>query len=185
MIKDFIPARTSLASGLVIKQHLLERNKYPQPQVSYSNESELTGSINVGEIEGGAAGMFNQFNSESFAPGGINNLSITQSWSVTTPSVSGSVTTIHESQEEFYNGELSGSVMLITNGELNPHCEQFKNPAFVGANYGLRIYRQASGFNEGFFLDSDNSPTNGYISLYYGPEPGSPLAAPNNDSRSS
>jgi hypothetical protein len=27
MIKDFIPARTSLASGVVIKQHLLERNK--------------------------------------------------------------------------------------------------------------------------------------------------------------
>ena len=33
MIKDFIPARTSLASGLLIKQHLLERNKYPQPQL--------------------------------------------------------------------------------------------------------------------------------------------------------
>ena len=33
MIKDFIPARTSLASGINIKQHLLERNKYPQPQL--------------------------------------------------------------------------------------------------------------------------------------------------------
>ena len=27
MIKDFVPARTSLASGIVVKQHLLERNK--------------------------------------------------------------------------------------------------------------------------------------------------------------
>ena len=35
MIKDFVPARTSLASGIVIKQHLLERNKYPQPQVYF------------------------------------------------------------------------------------------------------------------------------------------------------
>jgi hypothetical protein len=34
MIKDFVPARTSLASGIVVKQHLLERNKYPQPQVN-------------------------------------------------------------------------------------------------------------------------------------------------------
>jgi hypothetical protein len=34
MIKDFVPARTSLASGIVIKQHLLERNKYPQPKVN-------------------------------------------------------------------------------------------------------------------------------------------------------
>ena len=62
MIKDFIPARTSLASGLVVKQHLLERNKYPQPQVSHSNESELSGSIDMVEIEGGAGGMFNPFN---------------------------------------------------------------------------------------------------------------------------
>ena len=30
MIKDFTPARTSLSSGVVIKQHLLERNKYKQ-----------------------------------------------------------------------------------------------------------------------------------------------------------
>jgi hypothetical protein len=33
MIKDFVPARTSLASGIIIKQHILERNKVPQPQV--------------------------------------------------------------------------------------------------------------------------------------------------------
>ena len=52
MIKDFIPVRTSLASGLVVKQHLLERNKYPQPQVSYTNESELTGSITSPSIVG-------------------------------------------------------------------------------------------------------------------------------------
>jgi hypothetical protein len=34
MIKDFTPARASLASGVVIKQTLLERNKYPQPEVN-------------------------------------------------------------------------------------------------------------------------------------------------------
>ena len=62
MIKDFVPARTSLASGLVVKQHLLERNKYKQPSVSYSNESELSSSIEVGTFSGGAAGMFNPFN---------------------------------------------------------------------------------------------------------------------------
>ena len=62
MIKDFIPARTSLASGIVIKQHLLERNKYPQPQVSYSDEL-LTGSIDIGDIEGGPGGILNPYNS--------------------------------------------------------------------------------------------------------------------------
>ncbi len=176
MIKDFIPARTSLASGLVIKQHLLERNKYPQPQMSYSNELELSGSIDMVEIEGGAAGMFNQYNSESFAPEGINNLSITQSWSVTTPSLSGSVTTIHDSQDEFYNGELSGSVMLVTNGELNPHCEMFKNPNFTPVNYKIRMYNEESGSTEDRFLEPLNQPTNGYIQTFYGDPPSNPLA---------
>jgi hypothetical protein len=47
MIKDFVPARTSLASGIVIKQHLLERNKYPQPQVNnYSTIAYYTSGSN-------------------------------------------------------------------------------------------------------------------------------------------
>ena len=176
IIKDFVPTRTSLASGIVIKQHLLERNKYPQPQVSTSDESELSGSINMFAITGGAAGVFNEFNSVDFAPGGINNLSITQSWSVTTPSLSGSVTTIHDSQDEFYDGELSGSVMLITNGELNPHCEQFKNPIFLAAKYKLRIYNETAGYSKDKFLNNQNSPTAGCIQTFYGSPPSPPLA---------
>ena len=39
MIKDFTPARTSLASGIVVKQHLLERNRQRPAQVSSSNET--------------------------------------------------------------------------------------------------------------------------------------------------
>ena len=31
-IKDFIPAKVSAATGISIKQHLLERQKYPEPQ---------------------------------------------------------------------------------------------------------------------------------------------------------
>ena len=34
MIEDFTPARTSLSSGVVIKQNLLERNKYAEPNVT-------------------------------------------------------------------------------------------------------------------------------------------------------
>jgi hypothetical protein len=32
MVKDYVPARTSIATGIVIKQHMLERQKYPLPQ---------------------------------------------------------------------------------------------------------------------------------------------------------
>ena len=32
MVKDYVPVRTGLASGIVVKQHILERQKYPTPQ---------------------------------------------------------------------------------------------------------------------------------------------------------
>jgi len=62
MIKDFTPARTSLASGVVVKQHLLERNKYPQPEVTSSRENNFEGTIDMAFISGGAGGSVNQYN---------------------------------------------------------------------------------------------------------------------------
>ena len=44
MIKDFTPARASLATGIVIKQTLLERNKYPLPQATTNSEITWVGS---------------------------------------------------------------------------------------------------------------------------------------------
>lgn len=53
MIQDFTPARTSLATGIVIKQTLLERNKYPLPQATTNSVITYVGSpttkqINIG-----------------------------------------------------------------------------------------------------------------------------------------
>jgi hypothetical protein len=44
MLQDWVPARTSLAAGVVVKQHVLERNKYPLPQLTQS-QHYYTGSI--------------------------------------------------------------------------------------------------------------------------------------------
>jgi hypothetical protein len=62
MIKDFTPARASLASGVVVKQTLLERNKYPQPEVTSSKENNFEGTIDMAFISGGAGGSVNQYN---------------------------------------------------------------------------------------------------------------------------
>jgi hypothetical protein len=323
MIKDFIPARTSLASGLVIKQHLLERNKYPQPQVTQSLEL-LTGSINISSISGGAAGMFNPFNNEynlnitssietttfnfsanvqnitppseldttlSFGGGiitttapsleyfesfisasydgnpnlwvevggegikivngfnsgsGFNNatrarvadinlssnnltlasgysigglgsgaymftfytasagvgatnfqsssqaivnvedyyynispqFNITQSFTVTTPSLLESITKTHRSQDEFYNGELSGSTLIISNGELNEDCAQFKFINPKGGNYGIRSYNSTdNNFSE--FINAQNFPLQGFIQTWFQDDASAALPAPN------
>jgi hypothetical protein len=44
MIQDFTPARANLASGIVIKQTLLERNRYPLPQMTTNSEIAFVGS---------------------------------------------------------------------------------------------------------------------------------------------
>ena len=63
-IKNYVPARTSVSTGVVIKQHMLERNRYREPQVdivttqSYApfNQAltaknlELTGSVNTNQL---------------------------------------------------------------------------------------------------------------------------------------
>ena len=90
MIKDFTPARTSLSSGVVVKQNLLERNKYAPPSASYTDET-LSGSIkptsrnyNTGSeyypqysfvsgssiytYKGGTGGVFDSFNTVFAAP---------------------------------------------------------------------------------------------------------------------
>ena len=118
MIKDFIPARTSLASGIVIKQHLLERNKYPQPQVEWE-DLDISGTLKptwndyqegtVEHFDGGAGGVFNEFNT-------VTNTS--QSWYETIPTISGSVIVLHNSQDEFYDGEFSGSTLIVTTQSL-------------------------------------------------------------------
>jgi hypothetical protein len=118
MIKDFIPARTSLASGIVIKQHLLERNKYPQPQVEWE-DLDISGTLKptwndyqegtVEHFDGGAGGVFNEFNT-------VTNTS--QSWYESIPTISGSVIVLHNAQDEFYDGEFSGSTLIVTTQSL-------------------------------------------------------------------
>ena len=138
MIQDFTPARTDLASGIVIKQTTLERNKYPVPQpnitssiawiesgstnIQYQTENILiTGSaIQMYTITGSTGGtmpdLFGLTSSQYTGNGVVN---ITQSWSGSTPSLNGLVPFINSTQEEFYNGELSGSVIQVTDGDLN------------------------------------------------------------------
>jgi hypothetical protein len=166
MIKDFVPARTSLASGIVIKQHLLERNKYPQPQVSWE-DLDISGTLKptwngyeegtVENFEGGTGGTFNPFNL-------VTNVS--QSWTESINTISGSVLVIHNSQDEFYNGELSGSNILISDGILNPAYPNnnisfnYKHVYYYGINQDQTDIFQSN------FLNSLTSPHPGEILFY-------------------
>ncbi len=137
------PVRSSLSTGIVIKQHILERNKYPVPQVNthtttsfYGSGStpnivwdtpfvfqnlEITGSsIQMYEISSSTGGTMPDLfglTSSQYTGNGIVN--ITQSWTGSTPSNLGPVTFTDSTQTEFYSGELSGSILQVTDGVLS------------------------------------------------------------------
>ena len=139
IVQDWSPARTSLAAGIIIKNTLLDRNRYPVPQVSPSasiafvgsgsssvgipyivEDQTITGSIESGFITGSEGGsmpeLFGQTSSVYSYPNVVN---ITQSWEGFTPSLSGSVPFTQSSQTEFFNGQLSGSNLVVTTGDLS------------------------------------------------------------------
>ena len=203
MIKDFVPARTSLASGIVIKQHLLERNKYPQPQVdTYSTiayttsgsqnntpftfqDISVTGTLvpqwngyNPGTVEnfsGGTGGTFEMFNGVNTSPYGPNGtgpeniFNLTQSWYETIPTISGSVIILHSTQDEFYDGEFSGSSIVVTTQSLNspfpttPQAFNYKQVHYYGTSSAEDL------IFENNFLNPVTTPQNGEILFYNTP----------------
>ena len=92
MIEDFTPARTSLSSGVVVKQNLLERNRQAPPSMSFTTP-EYSGSVKsfprdyqvpnssssfpaygnvsgsaIYRFSGGTGGVFEPFNNNFAAP---------------------------------------------------------------------------------------------------------------------
>jgi len=154
MIQDFVPARTSLSSGIVIKQHILERNKYPQPQIEWE-ELDYSGSIDTAFISGSTGGTFNQYNTTTFS----------QNWIQTYDGPTGVSYISHSSQDEFYNGELPGTEFIVTNGELNPNNE-FKFPSTTQNLYTPTLYLSNITPLEDF-LNINTSPNQGEIYLWF------------------
>jgi hypothetical protein len=162
MIKDFVPARTNLKSGITIKPHLLNRSKLVQPQM-YMSSSIHTGSIDTAFIEGGTGGSFDDYN--SLTPS-LNN---TQSWSETIITPSGPTQSLHTDQAEFYNGELPYYPTVATDGELNPD-NPFKYPSDNPLNnptYSV-VYYYSNNISLAEFIDPEggNNPSTGQIFVW-------------------
>ena len=119
MIKDFTPAKSSLATGVVIKQHILERNKQ-RPPITETTQSYYSGSIETGFATGSQGGVYDAINRISGSTELENGPSpdVVQIWHYEVPTISGSLIVTQSTHDEFYNGELSGSEFRATNGEL-------------------------------------------------------------------
>ena len=98
MIKDFVPARSNVSTGIVIKSHILERNKYARHEPSSSFDNNLSQSIDMLTISGSAA----------------NSISGSTAWSNNIITLAGVVPYSSSQNVEKFTGEFSGSVITAT-----------------------------------------------------------------------
>jgi hypothetical protein len=162
MIRDFVPARTSLASGIVIKQHLLERNRYSQPQLTYTNV-EISGSVKpqwdnynenkIYDVNAGTGGVINQ------------NLYPFQSRTEVVQTLSGSVNKIYVDQSEFYNGELPGAHIIASTQSLSTpfpggDISSFANNEFNPLLNNVEDYRLSNIYEDVDYSNGGLTPIN-------------------------
>lgn len=121
LLKDFIPAKSDPATGVIIKSSILDRNKITTSLPIVTDELRNF-SIRSGEsiIDGQKV-----FTTSSIIPipnfSGSNALDLehNQSWEINIPTTNGETTKIIDDSNEFLTGEYSGSNILVTNGKLN------------------------------------------------------------------
>jgi hypothetical protein len=174
LIKDFVPARTSLASGVVIKQHLLERNRYSPAQASWIKE-EYTASVKSFPYDyqeeklylpsGGPGGVFPGSSIDFTYPGVIN---ITQSWEYSFNGPTGLSYITQSSQDEFYNGIFKGSTILVSTGSLNGD-NPFLQEDYQTLTYEVVFWNNVYTNNSTYSVPDYTSFFNSFITSNTGP----------------
>jgi len=114
-IKDFVPARANLSTGIIVKSHILERNKYArhEPSASIDQMSQsidmLTLSAEPGNI---FSGSNTNWNAVEITPVGLVPISSSQN-------------------VEKLTGQFGGTEIVVTNGDALSQAENSNN-ASVG-----------------------------------------------------
>jgi len=130
MIKDFVPARSTVDTGVIIKPHILDKSKAKSVAVSVT-QPEYSGSISVGDYSGSNAGIYESSISGSntitgaFVPYKISNEYDTgYSTAIVTPEgfrpkLFDGLLSDNNSEQPKYTGELKNSQIVVSDGELN------------------------------------------------------------------
>ena len=175
-IKGYVPARTSLSTGIVIKQHLLERNKYQEPTltqnttIAYGSDPsfntplvyqnlELTSSIEMESISGGTGGVVEKFNYAG-SPNFFQT-PISQSWINSIDTIAGLQNIVENTEKEFYDGEYSGSEFIATTQNLFPNPYAPSNGLNIGPPSGSVSYSLTG--NSGIVTVTSESNSSFYI----------------------
>lgn len=140
-IKDFVPARANLSTGIVVKSHILERNKYARHEPSASAANNLSQSIDMIEIYA--------------EPGNI--ISGSTAWSKTLLTVVGEVPYSSSQNVEKLTGQFDGTTITATSGLPFDQSEISSNASesIVTVNYGALYQNVSMSVRSQRFFDLD------------------------------
>jgi hypothetical protein len=144
-IKDFVPARANIATGIIVKSHILERNKYARQEPSMSIK-DYSQSIDMVEIDA--------------SPGNI--ISGSTAWSNTIVTIVGLVPYSSSQNVEKLTGEFDGTEIVVTNGSAldqsdysNNASGSIANSNIVNVNYGALYQNVSMSVRSTRFFDLD------------------------------
>lgn len=126
-------------------------------------------SFPIEEITGSYGGVWPSFiQNTNYTIGLVTN--VTQSWSASNITPVGEVSYIHNTMEEFVNGEFSGSNIVVSDGSLTDEfCQQFLEVSTEIVEYSIfpyiKIFNNLSGLVE-------DDPLSEFIHRYTVPNPG-------------
>ena len=157
MIQDFTPSSVSLSSGVVIKQHTLERNRHKAATVTPQIDSQLSASIPVGTFSGGTGGSLERFQTSP------KQFHLTQSWDEIIQQYYGPRTITHTDEAEFYTGEYGYPIDVNVRGA---DCDRFINPRFQEVEY-QPVFITTTDFSEEEFLRVTTIPNRGIVWMWW------------------
>lgn len=124
MLKDWVPARSSAATGIIIKSHLLERNKYPRREPTYISSSN-EGYYRMVIVSGSGGGSI------TTTTGYVQAIPVQYNYTASAPLTQAPGTVYVDSTDNVqqYNGELSGSNILMVQQPFNQQeTTTYSNP---------------------------------------------------------
>ena len=155
-VRDFVPARASVSTGVLVEDNILHRNKYKGLDPKAGNLEEHTGSIETVFIDGGCGGSlkllsssFGQNRTVSFRAYGHTitsqypTVNYESRWS--TGNFTGSKPVFDDSPK--YDGKLSGSAYAVSDGEV------LKRNLFEGKLVDGNPYMHAGNSSVAYTLD--------------------------------
>jgi hypothetical protein len=131
MVRDYVPARSVTDTGIIIKPHLLQRNKAKSPLISGS-KPEYSGSIDTAFIESSDGDTFGGLDNyvTSYVDGRQTPQGISQYFG-------------NSSEQPKYNGEFDNSELQVTSGQLT-QANIYTDLQLDNYNYGQVQYVSSS-----------------------------------------